>query len=42
VELRNVVCQDLKDLRGQLQRAVARLRQKAKALFGCLRQPGYI
>jgi len=42
VELRNVVCQDLKNLRDHLQRAVARLRQKAKALFGCLRQPGYI
>lgn len=42
IELRNLVCQDLTDLRGHFQRAVARLRQKAKALFGCLRQPGYI
>jgi transposase len=42
VELRNVVCRDLADLRCHFQRAVARLRQKARALFGCLRQPGYI
>ncbi len=42
VELRNLVCKNLVELRGHLQRAVARLRQKAKALFGCLREPGYI
>jgi len=42
IELRNVVCRHLLDLRSHLQRAVARLRQKARALFGCLRQPGYI
>lgn len=42
IELRNVVCRDLTNLRGHLQRAVARFRQKARALFGCLRQPGYI
>jgi transposase len=42
VELRNVVCKNLVELRGHLQRAVARLRKKARALFGCLREPGYL
>jgi transposase len=42
VQLRNLVCRDLAELRQHLQRAVARLRQKARALFGFLREPGYI
>jgi transposase len=42
VELRNVVCHNLSELRQQLRRAVARLRHKARVLVGCLRQPSYI
>jgi transposase len=41
VELRNVCCQDLKHLRGELRRATARLRHKRDVIRGCAKQAGY-
>jgi transposase len=41
VELRNVCCQDLAHLRGELRRATARLRQKRHVIRGCAKQAGY-
>jgi transposase len=42
VELKNVVCRTLTEVRQHLGRAVARVRLKAKAIRGFLRQPGYL
>jgi transposase len=42
VELKNVVCRSLIEVRQYLGRAVARVRQKAKAIRGFLRLPGYL
>jgi transposase len=42
VELKNVVCRTLTEVRQCLGRAVGRVRLKTKALRGFLRQPGYL
>ena len=42
VELKNVCCSQLSELRYELRKAVARLRHRGEILLGCLRQPGYI
>jgi transposase len=42
VELKNVVCPTVMDVRQRLSGAVARVRQKAKVIHGLLRQPGYL
>jgi transposase len=41
VELRNVCCDDLPELRQELRRAVARLRHKRAVLQGCITQVRY-
>ena len=41
VELRNVSCDDLPELRQELRRAVARLRHKRAVLHGCITQVRY-
>jgi transposase len=41
VELRNLVCPTLWDLRDELRLAFARLRHKRQVLLGCIRQAGY-
>lgn len=41
VELRNVSCDDLPELRQELRRAVARLRHKPTVLHGCITQVPY-
>ena len=41
VELRNVCCDDLAELRGDLRLAVQRLRHKRQVLQGCIAQCGY-
>ena len=41
VELRNMSCDDLPELRQELRRAVARLRHKAAVLQGCITQVRY-
>lgn len=40
VELRNVCCHDLAELRRELGRAVKRLRHKRRIIQGCIRQVG--
>src|SRR5579885_945535 len=42
VELKNVGCHHLAELRLEVRRAIERLRFKADAILGCIRQPGYI
>jgi transposase len=41
VELRNLCCADLNELRGELQLAVKRLRHKRRVLRGCITECGY-
>ncbi len=41
VELKNVCCQSLKELRSELRKAKERLRQKRNVILGCIRQPGF-
>jgi transposase len=41
VELKNVCCQSLAELRGELRKAKERLRHKTHVLLGCIRQPGF-
>ena len=41
VELRNLVCPTLWDLRDELRLAFARVRRKRHVLLGCIRQAGY-
>ena len=41
VELRNLCCDDLPELQGELRRAVARLRHKSTVLQGCITEVGY-
>jgi transposase len=41
VELRNLCCDDLPELRGELRLALQRLRHKRQALQGCVAQCGY-
>lgn len=40
VELKNVGCHDLDELRSELGKAIARLRQKPHVIDGCIRQVG--
>jgi transposase len=42
VELKNVCCHHLTELRLEVRRAIERLRFKADVIFGCIRWPGYI
>lgn len=41
VELANRCCRDLRHLRGELRRAVLRLRQKPHLVRACIRHAGY-
>jgi transposase len=41
VELKNLCCQNLKELKVELRKAKERLRHKKHVIFGCIRQPGY-
>jgi transposase len=41
VELKNVCCQSLSELRVELRRAKERLRHKTHVILGCIRQPGF-
>ena len=41
VELRNVCCHHLAELRLEVRRAIERLRFKGDVIRGCIRQPGY-
>ncbi|MCA1838468.1 MAG: IS630 family transposase [Actinobacteria bacterium] len=40
VELKNVCCHDLDELRSELGKAIARLRHKPQVIDGCMRQVG--
>jgi len=41
VELKNLCCQSLKELKGELHKAKERLRHKRDVILGCIRQPGF-
>jgi len=41
VELKNLCCQSLSELRAELRRAKERLRHKTHVILGCIRQPGF-
>ncbi len=41
VELKNVCCQTLAELRVELRKAKERLRHKREVILGCIRQPGF-
>ncbi len=41
VELRNVCCRNLSELRRELRKAKERLRHKVHVIHGCIRQPGF-
>lgn len=41
VELKNVCCRSLSELRGELRKAKERLRHKKHVILGCIRQPGF-
>jgi transposase len=41
VELKNVCCQSLSELRSELRKAKERLRHKRDVILGCIRQPGF-
>jgi transposase len=41
VELKNLCCQSLAELRFELRKAKERLRHKRDVILGCLRQPGF-
>lgn len=40
VELRNVLCHDLIELRSELEQAVERVKHKPEVIRGCIREPG--
>lgn len=42
VELKNVCCQSLSELRSELRKAKERLRHKKQVILGCIRQPGFV
>jgi transposase len=42
VELKNVCCQSLSELRVELRKAKERLRHKKHVILGCIRQPGFV
>ena len=41
VELKNLCCQSLSELKGELRKAKKRLRHKRVVILGCIRQPGF-
>lgn len=41
VELKNVCCRSLSELRRELRKAKERLRHKRHVILGCIRQPGF-
>jgi hypothetical protein len=41
IELRNVVCHDLADLKTELRLAIARLRHRRHVIRGCFTECGY-
>jgi transposase len=41
VELKNLCCQSLSELRNELRKAKERLRHKKHVILGCIRQPGF-
>lgn len=41
VELKNVCCRSLSELRVELRKAKERLRHKSHVILGCIRQPGF-
>jgi transposase len=41
VELKNLCCQSLAELRVELRKAKERLRHKREVILGCIRQPGF-
>ena len=41
VELKNVCCRSLSELRCELRKAKERLRHKKHVIFGCIRWPGF-
>ena len=41
VELKNVCCQNLLELKVELRKAKERLRHKRDVILGCIRQPGF-
>jgi transposase len=41
VELKNVCCRSLKELRSELRKAKERLRHKKDVILSCIRQPGF-
>jgi transposase len=41
VELKNLCCQSLAQLRVELRKAKERLRHKKHVILGCIRQPGF-
>jgi transposase len=41
VELKNVCCQTLSELKVELRKAKERLRHKRDVILGCIRQPGF-
>jgi transposase len=42
VELKNVCCRSLSELRVELRKAKERLRHKSHVILGCIRQPGFV
>ncbi len=42
VELKNLCCQSLAELKVELRKAKERLRHKRDVIFGCIKQPGYV
>lgn len=42
VELKNVCCRSLSELRQELRKAKERLRHKRHVILGCIRQPGFV
>jgi transposase len=42
VELKNVCCRSLCELRSELRKAKERLRHKRHVILGCIRQPGFM
>jgi transposase len=41
VELKNICCKSLSELRRELRKAKERLRHKKHVILGCIRQPGF-
>jgi transposase len=41
VELKNLCCQNIAELRTELRKAKERLRHKVHVILGCIRQPGF-